>query len=57
MLGYGDPPREIVNLTRQNGIDLVVLGGHGHKGLLDVLHGETISGVRHGLDIPVLTVR
>ena len=40
-LGYGNPPREIANLTRQNGIDLVVLGGHGHKPLLDLLRGET----------------
>jgi len=30
------------------------LGGHGHKGLLDWLHGETITGVRHGLTIPIL---
>jgi manganese transport protein len=57
VLGYGDPPREIVNLTREKGIDLVVLGGHGHKGLLDWLHGETITGVRHGLDVPILAVR
>jgi nucleotide-binding universal stress UspA family protein len=35
----------------------VVLGGHGHKRIRDLLHGETISGVRHGLDIPILTVR
>lgn len=57
VLGYGNPPHKLVQLTRQNHIDLVVLGGHGHKGLLDVLLGETIQGVRHGLDIPVLTVR
>jgi manganese transport protein len=56
-LGYGDPPQQIVRLTRQHGIDLVVLGGHGHKRIQDLLRGETISGVRHGLSIPVLTVR
>lgn len=56
-LGYGDPPQQLVRLTRQHGIDLVVLGGHGHKRIRDLLHGETISGVRHGLDIPILTVR
>jgi manganese transport protein len=57
VLGYGSPPREIANLARQNGIDLMVLGGHGHNSLLDLLRGETISGVRHRLDIPVLAVR
>jgi manganese transport protein len=34
-----------------------VLGGHGHRGLADLLRGTTIDGVRHGLKIPVLAVR
>ena len=33
VLGYGSPPREIANLAKQNGIDLMVLGGHGHNSL------------------------
>jgi manganese transport protein len=57
VLGYGDPSREILGITREQGIDLMVMGGHGHRGLLDLLHGETITGVRHGLHVPVLTVR
>ena len=57
VLGYGNPPREIVKLTRQNAIDFIVLGGHGHKPIIDLLRGETISGVRHRLAIPVLAVR
>jgi manganese transport protein len=57
VLGFGSPPREIASLAKQNGVDLMVLGGHGHNSLLDLLRGETISGVRHRLDIPVLAVR
>ena len=57
VLGYGDATSEIVNLARQNKIDLMVLGGHGHRGLFDLLHGYTISGVRHNLDIPIVAVR
>jgi manganese transport protein len=57
VLGYGDTRTEIVNITRQKGIDLLVMGGHGHRGLLDWLHGETIGGVRHGLNVPILAVR
>jgi len=57
VLGYGDPSREIIATARAEGLDLMVLGGHGHRGLLDLLYGETITGVRHGLDIPVVTVR
>ena len=57
VLGYGDASAEIVNIARQKDIDLMVLGGHGHRGLLDLLHGQTISAVRHGLDIPIVAVR
>jgi manganese transport protein len=57
ILGYGDAASEIVNITREKGIDLVVLGGHGHRGLLDLLHGATITGVRHDLKIPIVAVR
>ena len=56
-LGYGDASAEIVNIARDKGIDLMVLGGHGHRGLLDVLYGETITAVRHGLSIPVVAVK
>jgi manganese transport protein len=56
-LGYGDPSVEIVNLTHEKGIDLMVLGGHGHRGLQDIVHGTTITSVRHGLNIPVVTVK
>ncbi len=57
VLGYGDVRREIVRLAEQEKIDMLVLGGHGHRGLADVLRGSTIDGVRHGLSIPVLAVR
>ena len=57
VLGYGDPPRELAKLTRDNGIELLVLGGHGHNPLVDVIRGETVSAVRHRLNIPVLAVK
>ena len=57
VLGYGDATAEIVAIARQQNLDLMVLGGHGHRGLWDLLHGYTISGVRHGLDIPIVAVR
>jgi manganese transport protein len=56
-LGYGDVPAQIVTLARENRVDMLVLGGHGHSGVMDLLRGETIGGVRHGLSIPMLTVR
>jgi len=56
-IGYGDVPRAIIRLVREQGVDFLVMGGHGHKRLGDILHGETIQRVRHGLDIPILAIR
>lgn len=57
VLGYGDVPGELVRLGREQNIDLIVTGGHGHKRLADLLRGETITAVRHDLGIPMMTVR
>jgi manganese transport protein len=57
VLGYGDVRREIVRLSKEYQIDLLVMGGHGHGTISDILRGTTIDAVRHGLEIPVLAVR
>jgi manganese transport protein len=57
VMGFGDIRREIVRLVGEHEVDLLVLGGHGHSGIGDVIHGSTFTGVRHGVNIPVLTVR
>jgi manganese transport protein len=36
--------------------DLLVLGGHGHSGLKDLLFGTTVDSVRHRVNIPVFIV-
>jgi manganese transport protein len=56
-IGYGSMPQGLVRLAKAEKVDLLVMGGHGHKALGDILHGETIQHVRHGLDIPVLAVK
>ena len=56
-LGYGEAATEIVRIAKANQLDLMVLGGHGHRGLSDVLYGETITRVRHQLDIPIVASR
>jgi manganese transport protein len=57
-VGYSrDPKEEIVRFARQMKPDLVVMGAHGHKGLQDLVFGQTINGVRHALDTPILIVR
>jgi manganese transport protein len=56
-LGFGDVPRELVRLTKEQDIDILVMGGHGHRGLSDLVFGSTISPVRHQLNIPIIVVR
>jgi manganese transport protein len=55
-LGYGRVAKEIVRLADANAIDILVMGGHRHTGLGDLLFGTTITKVRHELKIPVLVV-
>ncbi len=56
-LGYGRVPNALVALAVEQKIDVLVMGGHGHRGLQDILFGASISEVRHKLDIPVLVVQ
>lgn len=52
-----DPRATIVRHARRLAPDLIVMGAHGHKGLLDLVFGATINDVRHAVGIPVLVVR
>ncbi len=56
-LGYGRVPSALVTLAGEHRIDVLVMGGHGHRGLQDILFGASISEVRHRLEIPVLVVQ
>jgi manganese transport protein len=56
-LGFGRVPEQLVSLSREHGVDLLVMGAHGHRGVQDILFGSSISEVRHKLDIPVLVVQ
>ena len=57
LLGAGDPPTEICRLAEERQADLVAMATHGHRGVADVLHGETVDRVRHRLCMPVLLLR
>jgi len=50
------PKDEIVRLAREIHPDLVVMGAHGHRGLKDLIFGNTINAVRHEVSAPVLVV-
>jgi manganese transport protein len=55
-LGFGDAAREIARIVQEENADLLVTGSHGHRGLSDVVFGATVSGVRHLVKCPILTV-
>jgi manganese transport protein len=56
-LGYGRVAEQIVKLAHEENVDLLIMGGHGHRGFKDLIFGTSVSKVRHGLTIPVLVVQ
>jgi manganese transport protein len=57
VLGYGRVSGEIVRISKEQRIDLLIMGGHGHSGIKDFIFGTSVSKVRHGLKIPVLVIQ
>jgi manganese transport protein len=54
---HGQRPKDaIVTVAREKGADLIVMGAHGHRGFKDMVFGNTINGVRHLVNVPVLVV-
>jgi len=52
-----DPKQEIVKAARALKPDLLVMGAHGHRGIQDLVYGQTINAVRHAVDVPLLIVK
>lgn len=57
LLCYGQPAEQIIQAVKDQGFDFLVLGSHGHRGLMDLIYGQTVTSVRHKVTIPVLVVR
>ncbi|HEY9119291.1 MULTISPECIES: universal stress protein [Marinobacter] len=52
----GRPESEIHRLAKEQGVDLVIVGSHGRRGI-QLLLGSTANGVLHGSECDVLAVR
>ena len=52
----GDPAQEILRTIESEGIDLVVMGTHGSKGLEHVIFGSVAENVVKKSAVPVLTI-
>ncbi|MFD0794162.1 Nramp family divalent metal transporter [Mucilaginibacter litoreus] len=56
-IGFGGPATAIAQIVKDNKIDFVVMGSHGHKVLKDLIFGTTVNEVRHRVNVPVLIVK
>lgn len=55
-LGFGNTVDSIARIINESGVDLLVIGAHGHRGIKDLIYGETINQLRHLIKAPVLIV-
>ena len=56
-LALGNPPTEILKAAEREQCDLIAMTTHGHRFFGDLIHGSTITSVRHKSRIPILLVR
>jgi len=52
----GDPATEILKTIDSEGIDLVIMGTHGRKGLEDTIFGSVAENVMKKSSVPVLVI-
>ena len=57
ILAAGDPTTEILRAVEREQCDLIAMGTHGHRFLMDLLYGSVAEEVRHRSSVPVLMVR
>ncbi len=56
-VAFGDPGTEIARYAREHGIDLIIMGSHGHGALAGLLVGSVTNAVLTHSVVPVLIVR
>lgn len=56
-LVFNDRVDAIAALIDKESVDLLIVGSHGHKGIKDLIFGETVNRLRHAVDIPVLIAK
>jgi len=53
----GDPAAEISRFAEKEGVDMIVLGTHGRRGLTRMLMGSVAEAVVRSASCPVLTIK
>jgi nucleotide-binding universal stress UspA family protein len=57
MIRTGKPYLEIINVAKEETVDLIIIATHGHSGVEHVLFGSTTEKVVRKAPCPVLTLR
>lgn len=55
-IGSGEPGKELAKMINESNIEMIVVGGHGHTGVSDLIHGTVISDLRHHIKASVMIV-
>jgi manganese transport protein len=53
----GEPARAILKTAQAEHCDLIAMATHGHRLISDLVHGTTITRVRHESTVPLFLVR
>ena len=53
----GEPARAILKAAEAEHCDLIAMTTHGHRLISDVIHGTTITKVRHESNVPLFLVK
>jgi nucleotide-binding universal stress UspA family protein len=53
----GEPARAILKTAEAEHCDLIAMAAHGHRLIADLIHGATITKVRHESDVPLFLVK
>jgi manganese transport protein len=53
----GEPARAILDTAEAEHCDLIAMATHGHRLISDLIHGTTITKVRHESSIPIFLVK
>jgi manganese transport protein len=56
VLGFGIPKKEIARIVIEQKSEMLVMGTHGHKTMMDLIFGTTVEGVRHRINCPMVIV-
>jgi len=56
-LGYRNRSAAIAAIVKESGAQLLIMASHGHKGINDILLGETINKVRHLIHVPLFVAK